>query len=95
MISVTVKFIRFVKSCKDKSQGSNIEQNLEQNQENGMPQERSYVVEEPPSIINLVNQDGPTLPRNLNTLVINVNSYKDVHEEEKKGGNNIQMKAIW
>ena len=91
MISTTVKLIRLVKGRKNSSQ----EPNLEHNQENRMPQEDSYIVEEPPSIGNLLDQEGPTMPRNLNTLVINVNSYKDVHEEEKKGGNNIQMKAIW
>ena len=94
MISVTVKFIRFVKSCNDKSQGPNIEQNLEQNQENGMPQERSYVVEEPPSIINLVNQEGPTLPRNLNTLMMNMPTFRNLLEEEKKGGNDMHNNAI-
>ena len=91
MISTTVKLIRLVKGRKNSSQ----EPNLEHNQENRMPQEDSDRVEEPPSIANLLYQEGPTMPRNLNTLVINVNSYKDVLEEEKKGGNNIGMKAIW
>ena len=91
MISTAVKFTRLVKGRKDSSQ----EPNLEQNQENRMSQEDSDKVEEPPSIDNLLGQEGPALPRNLNTLVINVHAYKDVLEEEKKVSNNIYMNAIW
>ena len=60
-----------------------------------MPKEESQEVEEPPSVDSLQNQEGPTLPRNLNDIVLQARAFQNIAAEEKKQSNELENKTIW
>ena len=71
MGSLIAKIIKFLKMRKERSQ--NLE--VEETQENVLPNKE---VDEPPSINSLHSQEGPTFPVNLNDLVLQAKTFREV-----------------